>query len=285
MASFRYAVDRGADAIELDCRLTKDGNVVVAHDDYVQFRFENGGKPACVSDMTLAEAQAIPYKDSNSNATLRMPLLKEVLVFANGPAADTANSSTGSNSRNSTSSGDVAPRRTTVFVEMKSLSVLWEAKAFARKVVDIIRETRSLNNVCVISFNPFVLYWVRHFDDSVPTCMLYRRGFLRSTADAAGHSERVPLPLLYLHYFLDPLLSWLCTTVLPDLLGCAMVGPHAATLSMEEIQAYRTRGLGVYVWVVNEKVEMEFFKNFQCSCGTDCVFPAVTSVAASPVFQ
>ncbi len=62
MFAFKSAVaERGADMLELDVQLTKDGHLVVIHDDTVS-RTTNGpqARPASqVRDMTLAEVQAL----------------------------------------------------------------------------------------------------------------------------------------------------------------------------------------------------------------------------------
>ena len=52
MEAFRLAVDIAADGIELDVHLTKDGEVVVIHDDTIDRTSNGTGK---VSDMTLEE--------------------------------------------------------------------------------------------------------------------------------------------------------------------------------------------------------------------------------------
>ncbi len=77
LAAFALAREQGADGIELDVQLTKDGHLVVFHDQTVE-RVTNGvGK---VSELTLAEMQSFAMKDEQ-----RVPTLDEVFEML-GPA-------------------------------------------------------------------------------------------------------------------------------------------------------------------------------------------------------
>ncbi len=73
LRSFRKAVELGVDAVELDVRMTKDGEIVVIHDAEVD-RTTNG--KGLVHDLTLQEIkQLVIEKDE------RIPKLEETLDF------------------------------------------------------------------------------------------------------------------------------------------------------------------------------------------------------------
>src|SRR5512137_910870 len=55
MAAFRLAVQVGADGVELDVQLSRDGEVVVMHDGRVDRTSDGHGR---VRDLTLAELRA-----------------------------------------------------------------------------------------------------------------------------------------------------------------------------------------------------------------------------------
>ena len=77
MEAFRAAIAVGVDQIETDVRITKDGELVLIHDDLVDRTTNGAGK---VEDMTLAELRALDagIKKDARFAGARIPLLKEL---------------------------------------------------------------------------------------------------------------------------------------------------------------------------------------------------------------
>ena len=77
LAAFELAVEQGADAIELDAKLSADGNVVVIHDATVD---RTTGAHGRVKDMSLAELRALSAGEffSNRFSTEKIPMLEEV---------------------------------------------------------------------------------------------------------------------------------------------------------------------------------------------------------------
>lgn len=73
LLAFRKAIETGADGIELDVHLTKDGQVVVIHDERVD-RTTNG--TGFVKDMTLRELRSLDASMGKS-APQRVPTLEE----------------------------------------------------------------------------------------------------------------------------------------------------------------------------------------------------------------
>lgn len=71
LRSFRRAAEEGADALELDLRVTRDGHLVVLHDPTVD-RTTNGA--GSVHELTLAEVQQL-----DAGLGERSPTFKEVL--------------------------------------------------------------------------------------------------------------------------------------------------------------------------------------------------------------
>lgn len=76
LAAFDLAMDEGADGIELDVRLNRDGDVVVIHDPTLE-RVTAGRDRRRIEDMGLADLAAV---DLGGGA--RVPRLEEVLSWA-----------------------------------------------------------------------------------------------------------------------------------------------------------------------------------------------------------
>jgi len=77
LASFQKALEIGVDAVELDVRRTKDGQLIVMHDADVK-RTTNG--KGLVSDLTLEQIKGL------SNQGEKVPTLCEALDFLKGKA-------------------------------------------------------------------------------------------------------------------------------------------------------------------------------------------------------
>ncbi|MBQ3490353.1 MAG: hypothetical protein IJA86_07170 [Clostridia bacterium] len=78
MEAFRAAVELGVDQIETDVRITKDGELVLIHDDTVD-RTTNGNGKVC--EMTLEEIRALDagIKKAACFAGAKIPLLFELM--------------------------------------------------------------------------------------------------------------------------------------------------------------------------------------------------------------
>lgn len=85
LAAFRLAIELGADAAELDLQATKDGVVVVIHDDTVDRTTDGRG---CIGDLTLAEIKRLDAGGKFGAAFRgeRIPTLRDLidLVKASG---------------------------------------------------------------------------------------------------------------------------------------------------------------------------------------------------------
>ena len=76
LAAFRQAIKLGAEVLEIDLRGTKDGEVVILHDETLERTTNGNGK---VTDMTLAE-----LKQLDAGKGERIPTYEEVLQLVGG---------------------------------------------------------------------------------------------------------------------------------------------------------------------------------------------------------
>src|SRR6266481_7675677 len=80
LLAFRNAIALGADFIEFDVHLSKDGEIVVIHDPTLE-RTTTGAGP--VKDHTVAELKALRLKDRTGAVTAEtVPTLDEVIAVA-----------------------------------------------------------------------------------------------------------------------------------------------------------------------------------------------------------
>ena len=77
LAAFELALEQGAEAIELDAKLSVDGHVVVIHDATVD---RTTGAHGRVKDMSLAELRALSAGSTFSShfSTEKIPMLEEI---------------------------------------------------------------------------------------------------------------------------------------------------------------------------------------------------------------
>ncbi|MCB9675791.1 MAG: glycerophosphodiester phosphodiesterase [Alphaproteobacteria bacterium] len=144
MAAFEAAAAMGV-GFELDVTLSKDGEVVVLHDDTLDRTTTGSGVPA---DFTLAELQALDAGSwfSPEFAGEKLPTLRDVLAKL----------------------GD----RVQVDIELKSTK---PREPLARAVVKIVEEAGLVDRVLVTSFDPYLLEAVKDANPAIPRGQLTSR--------------------------------------------------------------------------------------------------------------
>lgn len=173
LAAFRLAAEAGADGIELDVHLSRDGEVVVIHDEQVDRTTNGRGR---VHDMTLAELKALDAGAwfSPRFSGERIPTLAEVLE-AVGPAFRLIN------------------------VELKSGRVLYPG--LEAKVIETLRRFGLLERCILSSFNHFSLRLVKQIEPRARTGVLYVEGLV----DPWVYARHVPADAIHPpHYAVFP---------------------------------------------------------------------------------
>jgi glycerophosphoryl diester phosphodiesterase len=147
LAAFRLAAEMGADAVELDARLSADGAVVVLHDQTLD-RTTNG--TGSVSDRSLAELKTLDAgaKFDPRFAGQRIPSLDEVFETIGG--------------------------RLLINLELKNYERVFDR--LAEGVIRIVRRHALERRVLLSSFNPFALRTARRLAPDVPRALLVWQG-------------------------------------------------------------------------------------------------------------
>lgn len=144
LPAFRLAEEQGADGIELDVHLTKDGELVVIHDEKLD-RTTNG--VGLVRDYTLAELKRFCADNGMPGfADVRIPTLREVLE-------------------------QVRPGRMLVNIELKT-GILWY-EGIEKKTLDLVAELGMQDRIIYSSFNHYSIAEVRHLAPEAQTAYLF----------------------------------------------------------------------------------------------------------------
>ena len=144
LAAFRLAPHLGADGIELDVQLSKDGEVVVIHDSTVDKTTDGHGR---VEDLTLAELESLDAGSwyAAEFAGERIPTLARVLQ-------------------------ELGPRL--VFnIELKPATLFGDR--LAAEVIRLVEDAALVERVIISSFNPLALWRVRRLSPHISTGLLY----------------------------------------------------------------------------------------------------------------
>jgi glycerophosphoryl diester phosphodiesterase len=144
LAAFLLALELGADGIELDVQLSRDGEIVVIHDFALETTTDGHG---LVRDRTLAELKELDAggKFDPAFAGQQIPTLQEVI--------------------------EAVGRHLKLNIELKADGLHDDGLVAA--VVRLIEETHLLDRVVVSSFNPMALRRVRQLNPWIPIGLLY----------------------------------------------------------------------------------------------------------------
>ena len=146
LAAFRQALEDGAHAIELDVHLSKDGEVVVIHDDELNRTTNGHGN---VSDYTLKELKRLNAGEQfyGRFSSERIPVLSEVLALCQGKAG--------------------------INIEIKENRRSHRRYDIVEQCVNIIHDVRASSSVLISSFHHPFLKRVKLLDPSLTTGVLY----------------------------------------------------------------------------------------------------------------
>lgn len=148
MLAFAKALELGATGIETDVQMTRDGELVLIHDETLQ---RTAGTPEWVKDLTLAE---IKQREAGSwfreeFAGERIPTLEELLDL-------------------------VRNTDTIVNLELKTGVVLYPG--IEQKVLDTVRRFGLSERIIISSFNHYSLVECKKLAPDIRTGILYMEG-------------------------------------------------------------------------------------------------------------
>lgn len=174
LAAFRLAEKQGADGIELDVQLTKDGEVVAIHDEKID---RTGTGTGFVRDYTLKELKELSF-DNHMEAYKgeKIPTLEEVLEL-------------------------VKPGNMEVNIELKT-GIFWYPE-IEKKTMEIVKKAGMEDRVIYSSFNHYSVQEVRRLDPEAETAYLYGDVILDVEQYAARTGVQGLHPAVYHLYMSD----------------------------------------------------------------------------------
>lgn len=168
LEAFVLAHKQGADGIELDVQLSKDGEIMVIHDETID-RVSNG--KGAVRDYTLEELRKFSYDNQMEGYEgVRIPTLREVLEL-------------------------IKPWEMTVNIELKT-GICWYPQ-IEEKVVRLVQEEKMEDKVIYSSFNHYSISRVQQLASEARTAYLYSDVILDVEAYARKHGVQGLHPALY----------------------------------------------------------------------------------------
>lgn len=173
MAAFAKGLEQGATGIETDVQMTKDGRLVLIHDESVA---RTTGAEGLVKDYTydeLAKLDAGSWFGADFQGE-RIPLLEELLELTKN-------------------------RGTIVNIELKNGSIQYPE--LEKRVIETVRHYNMSEQIVISSFNHYSLVECKHIDPEIRTGLLYGEGLYKpweyaklAKADALHAYHRAVLP-------------------------------------------------------------------------------------------
>ena len=143
LEAFRLAMEQGADGIELDVQLTKDGELVVIHDETID-RVSNG--KGAVRDYTQEELKSFSVSNHfEQYPDVKIPTLREVLEL-------------------------VKPGHMEINIELKT-GIFWYPE-IEKKVLDLVKEEEMEDRIIYSSFNHYRVQKIKELAPEAETAYL-----------------------------------------------------------------------------------------------------------------
>lgn len=147
MAAFEKAIELNSEGIEIDVQMSKDGHLIICHDEKVD-RTTNGRgyiKDIYLKDIKLLDAG---YKFNGDYIGEEIPTLSELMEL-------------------------IKDNNMILNIELKNNVI--EYRGIEEKTIDMIKQYKMENRVIISSFNHSSLYKVKEIDPSIKTGILYSK--------------------------------------------------------------------------------------------------------------
>lgn len=168
LPAFQKAFEMGADGIELDVQMTKDGGLVVCHDETIDRTSNGSGR---IKDKTLAELKALDFSCGQKAFTgVTIPTMREVFEL-------------------------LAPTDMIINIELKTGIVFYPG--MTEKLLELTSECDFSDRVIYSSFNHYTIKHMREIAPESRLGFLYADGTIDMPSYALKHGVQALHPALY----------------------------------------------------------------------------------------
>ncbi|MPW26630.1 glycerophosphodiester phosphodiesterase [Alkalibaculum sp. M08DMB] len=151
ISSFHKGIELGANGIELDVHLSKDGEIIVCHDGKVN-RTTNGR--GYIRELNLKQLKKLDAGSwfSKKYKGEKLPTLKEVFEVFN-------------------------KEKMLINIEIKNIPFIYPD--IEKKVIELVESFNAVNRVTISSFNHYSLLEIKKINPKIKTGALYMAGLIR----------------------------------------------------------------------------------------------------------
>ncbi|VDL83489.1 unnamed protein product [Nippostrongylus brasiliensis] len=274
MAGFMQAKNDGADLIEFDVALTKDGEAVLLHDDDLD-RTTNLSGP--IREKTLAQLARANISANFTRTTTGdlapvqkegIPTLEHVVKWAvdnDMKMLFDVKDSDPKHTRSVLCEGNIAGA-VKVCKTLKTNSKEDEERKeeensgweqLVRIIGDLFERYKLYDKAIVCSFYPWVVYLIKQGNQKILSGLTWRRKFF-SYKDIENTCPRYTGLKHHLFVLIDIIHVFLLRLVTPWFLGADLLLTNNLDISKSFVMEQKERGLHVAVWTVNDVAEMHW---------------------------
>lgn len=168
MPAFEKAVEMGADGIELDIQLTRDNQIVVLHDEWIDRTSDGKG---WLKDFSLEELRRYNFNRTHpKEGRLCIPTMQEVFEL-------------------------IRPTNLRINIELKTGIVFYEQ--LEEKILGLTKEMGMEDRVIYSSFNHYTIKKIRELEPGAQTGFLYSDGTMDMPQYAKRYGVNALHPALY----------------------------------------------------------------------------------------
>ena len=273
MAAYRWAsTTEGADGIELDVWLSKDGIAMINHDGYLEHTFANCGE--YLSSLTCEQLKNLRYFKKNKRDIYDqigcevIPTLEEVILFL-----------------------EPTKLKLSTFLSFFQFNCIF---LFLCSLVIEIKETQRIPQMAKIidelfqrypflytraycaAFHPYNIYCIRRLNPRITTALLFVSNLTTYLVANASQTLRPTSPYfvenVILRWAIDSILMWFGSPMGLKFLGANIACIERRQISQNLIEEYQKSKIIVSAWCVNEPEQHRWLKSKGVTIITDTLF-------------